>query len=199
MADLPQKGTKLIFWNVRSMWNKLDIIKQHISSSIPQFYGLSETWLKPNIPDNLINIPGYNLLRNDRQIQHLNGQNKRGGGIVVYCRNDLNFTQLTGPPFTISNEHIETIVTLFQEKMTKKCYIITLYRPPNGDVENFCEQIDNLCKSLPDRENSDLIIGGDFNINFAKDQTMLKNNLMLIEMTLRNSGKLLNRFLVIVT
>ena len=169
MADLPQKGTKLIFWNVRSMWNKLDIIKQHISSSTPQFYGLSETWLKPNIPDNLINIPGYNLLRNDRQTQHLNGQNKRGGGIVIYCRNDLNFTQLTGPPFTISNEHIETIVTLFQEKMTKKCYIITLYRPPNGDVENFCEQIDNLCKSLPDRENSDLIIGGDFNINFAKN------------------------------
>ena len=56
MADLPQKGTKLVYWNVRSMWNKLDIIKQHISSSTPQFYGLSETWLKPNIPDNLINI-----------------------------------------------------------------------------------------------------------------------------------------------
>ena len=169
MADLPQKGTKLVFWNVRSMWNKLDIIKQHISSSTPQFYGLSETWLKPNISDSLINILGYNLLRNDRQTQHLNGQNKRGGGIVVYCRNDLNLIQLTGPPFTISNEYIETIVTLFQEKMTKKCYIITLYRPPNGDVEDFCEQIDKLCKSLPDRENSDIIIGGDFNINFAKN------------------------------
>ena len=53
--------------------------------------------------------------------------------------------------------------------MTKKCYIITLYRPPNGDVEHFCEQVDILCKSLPDRENSNIIIGGDININFAKN------------------------------
>ena len=127
MADPPQKGTKLVFWNVRSMWNKLDIIKQHFSSSTPQFFGLVETWLKPNIFDDLINIPGYNLLRSDRQTQHLNGQTKRGGGIVIYCKNNLNLTQLTGPPFTVSNEHIETIVSLFQEKLTKKCYIITLY------------------------------------------------------------------------
>ena len=142
---------------------------EHISSSTPQFFGLVETWLKPNIFDNLINIPGYNLLRSDRQTQHLNGRTKRGGGIVIYCKNNLNLTQLTGPPFTVSNEHIETIVSLFQEKMTKKCYIITLYRPPNGDVENCCEQVDKLCKSLPDRENSDIIIGRDFNINFAKN------------------------------
>ena len=80
------------------MWNKLDIIKQHISSSTSQFFGLVETWLKPNILDNLINIPGYNLLRSDRQTQDMNRQTKRGGGIVIYCKNNLNLTQLTGPP-----------------------------------------------------------------------------------------------------
>ena len=169
MAELPKNGTKLVFWNVRSIWNKLDIVKQHISSITFHFFGLVETWLKPNILDNLISIPGYNLLRSDRQTQRPDGQAKRGGGIVIYCKNNLSFTQLTGPPFTVSNEHIETIVSLFQEKLTKKFYIITLYRPPNGDVENFCEQLDKLCKSLPDRENSDIVIGGDFNINFAKN------------------------------
>ena len=44
-----------------------------------------------------------------------------------------------------------------------------MYRPPNGDVDVFCDQLDKLCKSLPDRENSDIILGGDFNINFAKN------------------------------
>ena len=64
---------------------------------------------------------------------------------------------------------MESLVTVFKEKYTKKCYIITVYRPPNGDVDVFCDQLDKLCKSLPDRENSDIILGGDFNINFAKN------------------------------
>ena len=37
------------------------------------------------------------------------------------------------------------------------------------EIISFCEQLDKLCKSLPDRKNSDIVIGGDFNINFAKN------------------------------
>ena len=169
MIELSGKGTKIVYWNVRSLWNKLDNIKQHLISSDHHFFGLVETWLKPNINNSLIDMPGYYTFRNDRQSLRQDGQTKRGGGILVFCKNNLNVTQLTGIPFTVSNEDIESLVTVFKENYTKKCYIITVYRPPNGDVDVFCDQLDKLCKSLPDRENSDIILGGDFNIDFAKN------------------------------
>ena len=169
MINLSDKGTKIVFWNVRSLWNKLDNIKQHLTTSNYHFFGLVESWLKPNVCSNLIDIPDYYTFRNDRQTLRPDGQIKRGGGLLVYCKNYLNVTQLTGLPFTVSNQDIESLVICFKEKYTKKCYIITVYQPPDGDVDTFCDQLDKLCKSLPDRENSDIILGGDFNINFAKN------------------------------
>lgn len=45
--------------------------------------GVSETWLTPLIWDKTVDIPGYNIFRNDRI-------GKRGGGVALYVREDLN-------------------------------------------------------------------------------------------------------------
>ena len=47
-------------------------------------------------------------------------------------------------------------------------YIITVYRPPNGDVSEFISKLQLICDSLPNRHLCDIIIGGDFNIDFGK-------------------------------
>ena len=112
MIELSGKGTKIVYWNVRSLWNKFDNIKQQIISSDYHLFGLVETWLKPNINNNLIEMPGYYTFLNDRQSLRNDGQTKRGGGILVFCKNNLNVTQLTGAPFTASNEDIESLVTV---------------------------------------------------------------------------------------
>ena len=84
MVDPNSKGTKVVFWNVRSLWNKLQPIRQQITTSNFQFLGIVESWLKSNIPNCLLDIPGYQMLRNDRVQQRPDGQVKRGGGIIVY-------------------------------------------------------------------------------------------------------------------
>ena len=48
----------------------------------PNFILLTETWLKPEIPDSIIAIQGYSLYRHDRQAQ-------RGGGTCIYTKNQI--------------------------------------------------------------------------------------------------------------
>ena len=159
MVDPNSKGTKVVFWNVRSIWNKFQLIKQQITTSNFQ----------SNIRNCLLDIPGYQMMRNDRVQQRPDGQVKRGGGIIVYYKSDINFSQLTSSPYTFSNEHIECLTSVYQPKFTRKCYVTTVYRPPNGNIDLFCESLDLVCNSLTDREQSDIIVGGDFNINFPKN------------------------------
>ena len=45
----------------------------------------SETWLLPNISNNLINIPMYNVFRCDKG---------RGGGACIHIKSDLKVTEL---------------------------------------------------------------------------------------------------------
>jgi len=52
-----------------------------------QFHALlvSETWMKPKLNSNVVAIPGYKLLRSDR-----NRTDKiHGGGVGIYIRDNL--------------------------------------------------------------------------------------------------------------
>ena len=43
-----------------------------------------------------------------------------------------------------------------------------VYRPPDGDIKSFIEKMQQICDLLPKRHLCDIVIGGDFNIDFAK-------------------------------
>ena len=47
-------------------------------------------------------------------------------------------------------------------------YIINVYRPPNGNLDNFYTMITELISNLENQDKATLIIGGDFNIDFSK-------------------------------
>ena len=122
MIDPNSKGTKVVFWNVRSLWHKLQPIKQQITTSNFHFFGIVESWLKSNIPNSLLDIPGYQILRNDRVQQRADGQLKRGGGIIIYHRSDINFAHLACDPYSFSGVqcHIECLTSVYQPKCTRK-------------------------------------------------------------------------------
>ena len=42
----------------------------------PDVIVFTKTWLDADIPDSCISLPGYNIVRKDR--------NKYGGGIIIY-------------------------------------------------------------------------------------------------------------------
>ena len=97
----------IIFWNIRSIIRKIDGVKDKIKESLPDVVAFSESWLKSNIPNSVIDIAGYNMHQCDRSFVNNRGHLKKGGGMLVYIRYDHLFDNITGDSFNISCNDIE--------------------------------------------------------------------------------------------
>ena len=92
------KGLKFCHLNVRSIVNKIDLFRLHFSDSDIDIITVSESWLTPDINTSIINMDGYQLYRTDRSGNNLNCPvNKKGGGLLVFIKNNLNFTVESDP------------------------------------------------------------------------------------------------------
>ena len=85
---------KVLFWNVRSLHSKFDVISHELNNISADIINISETWLREEMENHVVNINNYSLIRNDRTIIGENGIIKRGGGICTYIRQGLAFTCL---------------------------------------------------------------------------------------------------------
>ena len=57
---------KCVYFNMRSIVNKLDELQLLIEAELPDVTGISKTWLKDNILDNELIADDYNIYRHDR-------------------------------------------------------------------------------------------------------------------------------------
>ena len=77
-----KRGLHFIHVNINSILPNIDELR-HIAQSIKLYViGISESKLDSSVNDNEINIPGYEILRKDR--------NRNGGGVLAYIRNDIS-------------------------------------------------------------------------------------------------------------
>ena len=107
------KGLHLAHVNIRSLWNKFEVVKQTILNSGLNFISFSESWLNSYITDNLIEILGYVYLRHDRTWLE-NNTVKKGGGICCYVRNNICVSNAEFIDSNVSSTHIEVFwVSLF--------------------------------------------------------------------------------------
>ena len=60
------RGLKVAHLNMRSVYPKLDLLKLWLLNQPFDVFTVSETWLKPSITDNEIQIPGYSCVRSDQ-------------------------------------------------------------------------------------------------------------------------------------
>ena len=60
---------------------------------------------------------------------------------------------------------------------TRHLYLISVYRPPTGKVNNCIDALENCLKFLLKLDKSDIVIGADFNINYAKPRQDLDKKL----------------------
>ena len=164
----PKKGIGVVFWNARSISNKLDNFKITIGNSYNKVFCITESWLKPNMDSSFLEIEGFKTFRNDRQLLNRNGFLKRGGGILIYALSDLDTRPISDESLNFSDQNIELLTIQIILPFTRPLYILTVYRPPTGNIELFIEKIQQICDQLPKRHLCDIVIGGDFNINFAK-------------------------------
>ena len=83
-----QNTFSICHWNLNSItihnFSKLTQLKAYISTYKHDFICLSETYLDSSIPDNLIDIKGYNLVRAD----HLD--NIKRGEVCIYYKESLS-------------------------------------------------------------------------------------------------------------
>ena len=120
---------------------------------------LTETWLN-DMDDDSFKIHGYNLTK-------VNRQNKSGGGICIFTRENIKIKTRDDLVNEESNSNTEF---LFIEILNEKCKNIIvgiIYRPPSSKFNDFKNDLKTILTKL-DKSNKPCYIMGDFNIDLLK-------------------------------
>ena len=136
---------------------------------------LTETHLSNDIDDDELNLEGFNLFRFDR--------NRHGGGVLLYCRNELH-SKLLSP---LSNVHLEM---LWIENTVDRNKIIfgVCYRPPGQNLQDrtiFLDGLSHVFETIHDKYKKPFILVGDFNdrcFNWTDDHKNSELGLELVNM-----------------
>ena len=93
LSQQDQQGAKKVYVpsvllsNVMSLAPKLDEVSNAITYANLDIACITETWLRDHIHDNVVSIPGYNLVRRDRiDVTH--------GGVCIHIKKGLKYTVL---------------------------------------------------------------------------------------------------------
>ena len=68
--------------NARSIFNKVDELKALIDNYKSDTLFVMETWLTKSIPNEAVNISGFNVFRKERNVVY-------GGGIAIYIKRNI--------------------------------------------------------------------------------------------------------------
>ena len=137
--------------------------KAHNSVYKYDFICLSETYLDSSIPDNLIDIEGYKLIRANHP------DNIKRGGVCIYYKESL-------PVRVISLPYFKEALLLEMSNNNKKVMVSVIYRSPsqtNDEFEAFLSTFQMLLNDINNREPSLSVIIGEFNSRYFFDGLMI--------------------------
>ena len=144
-------------WNLNSLsahnFSKLTQLKAYNAIYKHDFICLSETYLDSSIPDNVLDIEGYRLVRAD----HPN--NIKRGGVCIYYKESL-------PVRVINIPYINEALVLEMNYNNKKVIISVIYRSPSqstDEFESFLLNFEQLLDDVSQCRPSLSVITGDFN------------------------------------
>ncbi len=141
----------ILYANCRSLFYKLDELRVMIATHNPHMICLCETWLDETIDDSDLSLPGFHLVRRDR--------NRHGGGLVVYTQESLSCNTL------LSHKQIEMLILeVSTSNLNLTCALV--YRPPSSDA-TILHEIEESLERLPATKTKSLLLIGDFNINIT--------------------------------
>lgn len=148
----------LVSFNIRSIYPKIDSFDLLVQESKPDLININETWLNNAIPNQSVSLEGYDIIRLDRSA------NIRGGGLASYIKQDngSNYDNLKYNNLNILDSDIELHIFSLKVRMMKKMLILNIYRPPNGNLNQFFEKIENVLNSVRNLNEFELYITGIF-------------------------------------
>ena len=162
------KGLHFTHLNVRSLMNKWDNIKANFADSGIHVLTFSETWLHSLLPSALYILRhDYTLIRHDRKWNDSNNLQlppKRGGGVCMYIKDTLQYSEVEYSQYNKSCKDIECQwISIFQ-KPNKTILIGNLYRPPQGDISKCIDYLDDVLSDI-DLQKVEVFLMGDLNID----------------------------------
>lgn len=129
----------------------------------PLIIGLSEIWISASEMD-FYSVDGYNLF--------VNGNNlNRSGGVAIYAANTLNCKH-----FNIDYPSFNALGVIFSINSKLMC-VLCLYRFGYLSFSMFLDDFTNLLRNL---SHTNLLIMGDFNIDFLHTNPELDNFIVLL-------------------
>ena len=159
-------------WNLNSItahnFSKLTQLKAYISTYKYDFICLPETFLDSSIPDNLVDIQGYNLVRADHR------DNTKRGGVCIYYKESL-------PVRVINLPYFKEALLLEMRFNRKKVIVSVIYRSPSQNSNQFelsLSKLENLLSDISKRKQSLSVVTGDFN---ARSSSWWCNDINIIE------------------
>ena len=146
--------------NICSLRNKVTDLEIFLSNSTIKYdiFGISESRLNENIPENFLHIQNYILHRRD-------ASQPGETGLAVYIKEDVQNSIIFRKDLVFDN-----IECIWLEVITKKKknpqFVCILYRNGKTTINNYCEYFIKMMEKIIDLSRSpEIIIMGDFNID----------------------------------
>ena len=162
-------GFKIMHLNARSLLPKLDNIRYSFTPHV-NILCFTETWFRPELVPELLQIKRYQLIRNDRT-------QKRGGGTCIFLRDEIKYDVIT----QISDIHIELQALNIKGNNAKKIILLNCYRPPNGNPDIAVDTIKSCLNQIDNLDRCEIIILGDLNLDYIDTNSNSHRLLVSIE------------------
>lgn len=163
MQIKPQtRGNWLMLCNAQSIFYKIDEMRALATVVKPVFICVTETWLTPNIVNDLLSIRGYTIFRNDRRDD--TSDSRRGGGTLIYASHSVMPSNID-IDIACKPKGIEYNIIKFCDPHVS--YLMCIYIPPSIKSEYF-EIFENLVITTFDSllnitPNANIYVCGDLN------------------------------------
>jgi len=156
-----KNGLRICHLNAQSLKNKIDEFRNIFNGSLIDIICVSETWLVPELNNDLFSVNGYKLLRNDR-ITH-------GGGVAIYVRDCYKCKVVCK---SNSNDVLEFLLISVEIEDTN-ILVGCVYRPyKNISLETFYDKFKDISALF-----TNIIVTGDFNSNVLVENTVVNDML----------------------
>nr|XP_047127817.1 uncharacterized protein LOC124808655 [Hydra vulgaris] len=118
-----------------------------------------ETWCSSDDVNFFTNfeLPGFNVISLARKT------NKRGGGVLIYVKNNLRY--FTRHDMSISDADKEVLTIEILTNKIKNKILSCCYRPPSGEIKNFNSFLCNDVIKKSNHENKFIYLVGDLNLD----------------------------------
>ena len=153
----------LLLSNAQSVFNKMDELRALVQATNPTIVCITESWLTPDIDNDILQMTGFHSFRNDRQDNP--NDIRKGGGVLVYVATSVRPLNIDIPVEFVCPFGIEICLVAFHEP--RLSFLLCIYIPPGisaqvfQDFEQYVIQVfDFLLSKSPE---ADLFVCGDLN------------------------------------